>query len=151
MQTKLIFEYPAEWADRKFYPKVTLVEDGEKRDSGLLGFFALMKPKDYSCYFESVLEKKYFQFYETGGITFGPQEAIPWDGVTEVKENEVIIGVLDEKIKLPYNELIQYARGFALAISNVLQVKPHYFGLAISESIKSSVANFLHLTELSGD
>lgn len=148
MQTKLIFEYPAEWSDRKFYPKVTLIQNGEKKDSGLLGFVALVKPKDYSCYFESVLEKKYFQFYETGGITFGPLEAVPWDGVIEVKENEVVISVLDEKIILSYNELIQYSRGFALAINNVLQLEPNYFGEYISVDMKESVTKFLNKTKL---
>ena len=149
MQTRLIFEYPDEWEERKFYPKVTLIRGGEICDSGLLGFFGLMKPSRYMLYLQAFLEKNSLNFHEYGGIVFGPQEADLWEEMTKLDEDEVLIGVWDERAKFPYKELVRHTRDFANTLVEVLQVNPNYFGAELSESIKISAHNFLRQTESS--
>lgn len=148
MQTRLTFEYPVDWEDGKFYPKVTLTSGGDKYDSGLLAFFSLMKPIKYASYFEAILEKKVFNFYEYGTIVFGPQDADLWGEVAELSEDDVLIGIWEEEAKFPYEELFEYSRDFASALVEILQKRIDYFDQNLSEAIKSSALNFLDQTEL---
>lgn len=101
------------------YPLVTSIHEEYYLPVELFG---IIKLQHITTFLKSVVDETFFQFSEVGGIQFGPLLGSPFDGIEDLSEKDVEIGLDDEEIRIPKLEFFQLCSEFIERVKESIDV-----------------------------